>query len=181
MKDKMRNWFSFFIPLMITVMVTMVTTFTLMNFGFFNVYAQGAQLLAVDPSDYTFFGQVLNLVKTWGGLEASVKISAIITLIISSMKVSFLKKFWDALVIKINGQVYSLQILVVPVLSIVIGLSTQGKLSIEAVFAYLVMGGGAVYFHEIMDFIKTLPIVNPIIKVIVDIVSYVLGGQKPKA
>jgi hypothetical protein len=31
-----------------------------------------------------------------------------------------------------------------------------------------------------MDFIKSLPIVNPIIKVIVDIVTYVLGG-KPKA
>jgi hypothetical protein len=160
------------------IMLTLLTTFLLSMFGLFNANAEAAKLM-VDPSDYSFFGQVFALIKSWGGLESSVRISMVITLIISSIKVSFFKKFWDSLVIKVDGKTISLQILVVPVLSLIIGIYSQGKISFEAAIAYIIMGGGAVYLHEVMDFIKSLPIVNPIVKMIVEIVGYVLGGKKP--
>lgn len=156
-----------------------ITLVVVLSAGLFPIHAETASVLA-DPSDFGFLAQVLALVKSWGGLESSLKISAVVTLIISSIKVSYFKKFWDSLKIKMDGKEVSLQIFIVPILSIVIGLCSQGKVTWAAFVAYAVMGAGAVYLHEIMDQVKKLPLVSPIAKVIVDVISFILGGKKDK-
>jgi len=145
------------------------------SLGFFQLYAQNAM---VGTSDAGFMGEIFALVKAWGGLSSAVKISSVITLIISSIKVSFFKPYWDKLKFKVNGQEYNVQVLFVPLLSIVIGVVGQGKISFNAMTAYIVMGAGAVYLHEILDVIKSLPIVSPIFQVVVSVIGFIFG--KPK-
>jgi hypothetical protein len=144
---------------------------------FMSTLLYAADAVVVSP-DTDFINAVFALVKGWGGLSSAVKISSVITLVISTFKVSYFKGIWNSLKITINGKVVSFQMLAVPVLSIVIGLIGQGNISLQAIVAYCVMGAGAVYFHELLDIIKELPIASPIFKVIMSVITSILGGNK---
>lgn len=152
-----------------------IVSFILVSKG---IYAAEAVAAVVANPDTDFLTSVFAFVKSWGGLSSSVKISGIITLVLSTFKVSYFRGMWDALKITINGKVVSLQVLAVPVLSIIIGIIGQGNMSIQAIIAYVVMGAGAVFFHEILDVIKELPFASPIFKVIMSIITSITGGKK---
>lgn len=138
--------------------------------------ANAASLVAVDGN---IFSAVWKLVSGWGGLEYTVKINAIMTILISSMKVSFLKPLWDKIkdikitykgvVQHINAQTYF-----VLFLHIIVGIITQGNFTLPAILAYVFIGGGSVYFHELADGLKNIPIIGDVLKWIEVIAKYVL-------
>lgn len=129
---------------------------------------------AVTPGD--FLNQVLSSIQGFGGLSWFLKVSAVITLIVSSMKVSFLKTaLWDKL-----GQA---QVWVAPLLALLAGLVTVHPLSLPAILAYVGTGVGAVALHEFLDSIKAAPGLGPKIIAIINLLEGFLGGgsQPPAA
>ena len=148
-------------------------------FGAILHYMTGTAQAATVLPDGNIFGAVWSLVSGWGGLNYTVKINAIMTILISSMKVSFLKPFWDKIkdikitykgvVQHINAQVYF-----VLLLHIGVGIITQGNYSFTAILAYVFIGGGSVYFHELADGLKNIPIVGKVLEWIETIAKYVL-------
>lgn len=100
-----------------------------------------------------FLEQTIQVLTVMGGLPGMAKISAIIMLVIASLKVSVLDKtVWSKL--------GAAQVYVAPVLGLLYGLITLSAgqpLTTPMVVAYLFSGGGAVFLHEIMDSVKQLP------------------------
>jgi len=133
------------------------------------------------------FTAVWKLVSGWGGLDYTVKANAIMTILISSMKVSFLKPLWDKIKkIKITYkgvvQYIDAQIYFVLFLHIAIGIITHGNYSFTAILAYVFVGGGSVYFHEIASGLKNVPIIGQVLEWIETIAKYVLKAplEAPK-
>jgi len=136
--------------------------------------------VSVVPSDPTtldaFSVQVLGTIGKLGGLSTMLKISAVIMLVIASLKVSVLNKLvWSKL-----GPV---QIWAGPVLGLLAGILGLGagsvKLSLPLVFAYITAGGGAVFVHEILDLVKAIPGLGPIYVQLISVVEGALGGSQP--
>jgi hypothetical protein len=148
-------------------------------FGAILHYMTGTAQAATVVPDGNIFGAVWKLVSGWGGLNYTVKINAIMTLLISSMKVSFLKPFWDKIkTIKITYkgvvQTINAQVYFVLLLHIGVGIITQGNYSFNAILAYVFIGGGSVYFHELADGLKNVPIIGQGLERIETIAKYVL-------
>jgi hypothetical protein len=144
---------------------------------FLGATAQAAS--SVVETDGNIFGAIWKLVSGWGGLNYTVKVNAIMTLLISSMKVSFLKPLWDKIkVIKITYkgvvQEINAQVYFVLFLHIIVGIITQGNYSFNAILAYVFIGGGSVYFHELASGLKNVPIIGQILEWIETIAKYVL-------
>lgn len=129
----------------------------------------------LEPAD--FFTQVLDFVAGWGGFSTLFKISGIITLIISTMKISALSPLWDKL--------GPFKVWVAPVLGLaagILGLGSGGaEISAALVFAYVTAGGGAVILHELLDSVKSIPGIGPIWISIISVLQGFLGGKKPVA
>lgn len=125
-----------------------------------------------------FFAQVLQAIQKIGGVGKLMAISLVLTLLVSSTKVSFLNELvWSKL--------GALQVFVAPVLSAiagVLGLGSNGApLTLALVFAYLLSGGGAVYIHQVLDALKALPGLGSMYVALIEIVSKALGGPAPAA
>lgn len=107
-----------------------------------------------EVSTVDFFSQVLDVIKKIGGVSTLLKISLIITLIVSSMKVSFLNAWiWSKLG---PWKVWSAPVLAL--IAGVLGLGAGGAAITPAlVFAYLTAGAGSVFMHEILDSLKAMP------------------------
>lgn len=119
--------------------------------------------------DSDFLMQVASVIHSFGGLNMMAKIAAIITLLISSMKVSFLLPYWEKL--------GSLQIWVAPILGLAVGFMSLGKdITFASAFAYMSAGLGAVYLHEILDKIKLIPGLGQVYIAIIGIIEGLLGG-----
>lgn len=128
------------------------------------------------PAD--FLAQVLEAIKSFGGLSTLLKISAVITLIIASMKVTFLNELiWQKL--------GAAKVYLAPVLGLIagiLGIGTGGApITIPLIFAYVSAGAGAVFLHEILDTIKALPGLGAIYITIIDLIEGVLGGPQDNA
>ena len=127
------------------------------------------------PAD--FFSQVLQAIKDFGGLSVLLKISAVITLIVSSMKVSYLNQL-------IWSRLGSLQVYLAPVLGLIggaLGLGVGGvPVTAASVFAYVSAGAGAVFIHEILDTLKKIPGIGPVYVTIIDLISGALKGPASK-
>lgn len=111
-----------------------------------------ADEVVVSPQD--FFAQVLEAIRTFGGLSVMAKISAVVMIIISSMKVSFFRELiWDKL--------GALQTWVAPILGLIAGILGLGNgdapITLASVMAYVAAGGGAIILHELLDSIKAIP------------------------
>src|SRR4051812_12931563 len=103
--------------------MTRQTSFLLMIFTLlFGIFAFGAD--PMPPAD--FFAMVLDYIKSFGGVPWLLKLSGLITLIIASMKVSFLKDLlWNKL--------GDFKTWLAPILGIVFGivsLATSGQLTL---------------------------------------------------
>lgn len=127
----------------------------------------------MEPQD--FFAQMMTAIQGFGGLSTMLKISAIITLVVSSMKVSFLNALvWSKLG---NAKAW-----VAPVLGLiagVLGLGADGNpITVASVMAYVAAGGGAVILHELLDTIKAVPGLGPAYIGIISMIQATLGGAK---
>jgi hypothetical protein len=124
----------------------------------------------------SFLEQVFAAVKDFGGLSWGLKVIAVCTLLIASMKVSVLKPLWDKL--------GAFKVLAAPVLALVMGvvsLSTgavDGKITGAALMAWAMAGGGAIILHQLLDAIKELPMVGPKYDAWIDLAKGFLGGKK---
>jgi hypothetical protein len=121
-----------------------------------------------------FFAQVLAVASTIGGLGLFAKISAVIMLLVASLKVGvFRQAVWSKL-----GWA---QVLVAPALGLlagILGLGAGGAAITPAlVFAYVVAGGGAVFLHELLDAIKSVPGIGPVYLAAIDTISRALEGS----
>lgn len=117
-----------------------------------------------------FLSQVFEVVKNLGGLSWGAKIIALITLAISSLKVSALEeKVWDKL--------GAAKVLVAPVLGLIVGLISLPSLSGPAVIAYLMAGAGSIILHQILKAIQDMPFVGAKIKIGIYFISKLLGGK----
>lgn len=126
---------------------------------------------AVNPQD--FFAQVMEAIKSFGGLSFMLKIAAIVTLIVSSMKVSFLNKMvWSKL--------GSAQTWLAPILGLIAGLLSLGAgghaITLAAIFAYVSAGSGAIVLHELLDSLKSIPGIGAGFVAIISMIESVLGG-----
>ena len=126
-----------------------------------------AQALA--PAD--FAAQVLTAVSAMGGLSTLAKISAVIVLIVASMKVTVLNQMiWSKLPA-------TLQTLTAPILGLIAGIISQGSsLTLSSALAYVSAGAGALAMHELLDAVKGLPGLGPIY---VTAITFVEGFLNP--
>lgn len=119
-----------------------------------------------------FFEQVFTLIKSFGGMSFVLKISGVITLIIASMKVSFLQTAWN--------KFGSFKVFVTPLLSLVLGVLAvlvTGPFSWAAVGSYVFAGGGAVFLHEILDSLKSIPGISGLYLKLIGVATTMLGGN----
>lgn len=135
---------------------TVVAAFVFLVFFMFARVVMGADLPADMPTD-EFFNQVLALIKGFGGLSWSMKISGVVLLILATMKVSFLRPLWDKL-----GNFKAIAAPVLGLLAGVLSLSLSGQLTLPGVAAYVFVGAGALTLHELLDMVKLIPGLGPI-------------------
>jgi hypothetical protein len=100
-----------------------------------------------------FLAQILDTVVSFGGLPWTLKVAAIITLLIGSLKVSAARPLWDRL--------GAFKAFASPVLALALGIITLGagpeSVTLKGVSAYLFAGAGAIILHELLDAVKSLP------------------------
>lgn len=166
------------------------TIFTAVVLGvlfYLGVNNSHASILPMPISSYLdlfkFWPQALELVKTWGGMTYALKVSAIVNVIVASTKLGVFRPIWDKfknVKITYKGQVSMLdcQLIFVGLITILVGVVQQGDYSFAAIVAYVISGGGSVIMHQIVDALKTVPFIKPIIEVIEKIVSVITF--KPK-
>jgi hypothetical protein len=133
----------------------------------------------MDSTLSDFLTQVLQAVASIGGLSKLAMVSVCLTLLVSSMKVTFLNKLvWSHL--------GPFQTWVAPILGLIAGILGLGAggapFSLALVFAYFTAGAGAVFLHEILDGIKLIPGLGPIWMALIDLIEGALGGpaSQPK-
>ena len=133
----------------------------------------GCQAFAQENGDVSFFTQVIDYVEAFGGLSWVLKIAGAITLVLSTMKVSFLKPLWDKLG---DAQAWA-----APVLGLISGIlltSVDGNFSWAAVGAYVFSGAGAIILHELLDTIKAIPKLGTGWVTAIEIIKSLLGSPK---
>lgn len=125
-------------------------------------------------TEVSFLADVLKAVKDFGGLDWMARVASIILLIVSSLKVTFLRQLiWD----KLDTKLGDYKALVPLALSLVAGILGQGSLSWTTAVAYLGAGAGAIVLHELLDAVKSLPGIGSVWKTIIEIVMNVFGAQ----
>ena len=128
---------------------------------------------AADIPVDAFFAQVLELVKEFGGMPWTLKIAAIIMLIVSSMKVSFFRPLWD--------KIGNFKSIVAPFLGLFAGVISLGKdLSFAAAIAYMFSGAGAIVLHELLDSVKNFPGLGKIYVSVIDFIEKILKKPEKK-
>lgn len=138
----------------------------------FYSWASDMELIPADQ----FFNQVLQAVKDFGGIPWTLKIASIITLIISTMKVSFIRPLWEKL-----GWIKGI---VAPVLGLAGGiliLVSEGHFSISGLFAYMFAGAGAIVLHEMLDGLKQIPGIGSTFLSIIEFAQSALKAPKPES
>jgi hypothetical protein len=119
-----------------------------------------------------FLAQVMRTSETIGGLPTLLKVSAVITLLVSSLKVTALRGLiWERL--------GAGQVLVAPALGLIaglVGLGTAGPVTLPVVLTYVMAGGGAVFLHELLDAMKALPGLGVAYIRAIEAIQRALGG-----
>jgi hypothetical protein len=159
----MRKFFAKFFEDMVLVPAFVVMTFLV-------GYAMADQSV-VSPGD--FLAEVLKMISAFGGLSWVMKVSSIITLILSSMKVSFLNDLWWSKL----GQ---FKAWAAPILGMVLGAMTMlangQSITLASLLAYFSAGAGALILHELLDTIKAIPGLGPVWVSLINAIKKALGG-----
>lgn len=124
-----------------------------------------------------FLALVLDTVKDFGGLPVLMKISAVITVLVSSLKVAPITRvLWSRL-----GWA---QVLVAPVLGLLAGVLALGATGTPVtpalLFAYVTAGGGAVFLHELLDGLKGAPGIGHVYVTAIDWIEALLTPSAVK-
>jgi hypothetical protein len=118
-----------------------------------------------------FVTDVINAVKSFGGLSWALKISTVCMLIVASMKVELLSQyFWDKL--------GAAKTWVAPVLGLIGGLLTMNPITFAGALAYATAGLGANFLYELLDLAKVPAASNAIVSAIINIIQSII---KPKS
>lgn len=121
-----------------------------------------------------FLGSVLKAVKDFGGLSWVMRVALVITLLLSSMKVTVLNDLiWSKLG---NFKAWA-----APVLGLAAGiasLASQGQLTWAGALAWVSAGAGAIILHELLDTVKAIPGLGAVWIELIDVISSFLGGPK---
>lgn len=126
-----------------------------------------SQLASLDVGP--FLSDALQGFQAIGGASGMAKIAIIILLLIASMKVNLINNaLWSKIPDKFKGWL-------APGLGLLAGLLLLPKLSLAAVMAYVVSGGGAVALHEILDLVKLIPGIGSMWVSLIDIVEGALN------
>lgn len=146
-----------------------IVTLAFLAASMFGIYAF-AQASPISPQD--FFAQVLQAVKDMGGLPGMAKISSVILLLVASMKVNLINSVvWDKL-----GEFKAILPLLLGILA---GLLLLPQVTFPAVLAYLLTGGGAILFHQLLDMAKSVPGLGKIYVYAIDLVEKFLMSAPP--
>lgn len=151
--------------------------------AFFTCTAAFAADVVDVPLDHILmqlFGWIASLFQKspdQGDLEWALKVGALISIMLSSLKSSALRPFWDKL--------GNAKALAGPVLGIVAGvlamIAHHEPITLRSLLEYFAAGGGAIAFHEILGWVRGLPGLNKYIAMAIDLVEMVLrrpdGGQ----
>lgn len=157
----MKNAMKFILSLIPLLLMAMI----------FTVVPAHAQSVA-NP-DLDFLSQVLDLIKSFGGLPWAAKVGGIIMLVIGSMKVSFAKPLWDKL--------GAAQAFVAPILAMMVGALSMSPFSWAGMGAYLAAGAGAIAVHELLDALKSIPGLGPVYVAMISWLESVLGSPSAPA
>lgn len=127
---------------------------------------------AQDPGVY--LTQIWNLIGSFGQLPFLLKMSAIVMLLVNSLKIPFFAPLWDKLgKFKLAAPAF---------FSIVLGfidLAMQGKLSLSGLAAYFFAGVGAPMLYEFLEIVKEIPGVNPLLQAVIAFVENLLAKKAP--
>lgn len=100
------------------------------------------------------FDQTAKMLSDWKAFGWQLGLAALITLLISTMKNSFLRGlFWDKLP-------DWLKMFMAPLLSLLAFVLVLGKFSAPVLLAALTTGVGSQYLHEMLDALKKAPFVG---------------------
>jgi hypothetical protein len=146
--------------------------FTFLFFGVFAFAQEAAPVVEIPVS--TFLEQVLAIIAKFGGLSTVLKISAIVGIMVASMKVSFLRQY-------VWAKLGAAQVLVAPVLGIIIGildLFGAGTVTLASVMAYMGSGAGAILLHQLLDGLKKMGFVGDKYKAVIDWIMEKLKADK---
>jgi hypothetical protein len=130
-----------------------------------------AQTAPVEIPADQFFGQIIDMIRQFGGLSWAGKIAAIVLILIASMKVSFLRPLWDKL-----GKAKPWAAPVLGLIAGVLSLTVQGSLSFSGVMAYLIAGAGAVLLSEMLELVKVIPGIGPMYVAVINWIQSKLGA-----
>ena len=124
----------------------------------------------VEPS----IGEILSgLIKAIGEVKSmgwQVGVSALLAVLISTTKNSLLKQYvWDKL--------GAFKVMVAPALAMIMVALTVSPFNAKAVLLALVTGAGAIAIHELLDAVKSLPMVGEKWKEIIDVIGKFLGRK----
>lgn len=123
----------------------------------------------IEPMD--FFTQVLNAIKSFGGLPWMGKVSSLVLILVSSMKVSFLKPMWDKL-----GAAKAWAGPVLGLIGGILSLGMDGNITLAGVLAYVSSGAGALILHELLDTVKAIPGLGSMYVAVIDYIKSKLGA-----
>lgn len=139
--------------------------------GFFGLILFSVMAFAQEVTPQDFLSQIVKVVQDFGGLSTWLKIAAVLTLIVSSTKVSFLNQvLWSKL--GVVGQK-----LLAPALGLVAGFLSLGTtMTLAGALAYISAGVGAIALHELLDGVKEVPGIGPVWLSIIDLIERFTGG-----
>lgn len=136
-----------------------------------------AQDVAAENTDASFFTNLFSYLKSLFDdtvkVSTMAKISGGIVLLISTMKVSFLKPLWEKLGDKKDW--------LAPALGLVagiVGMFVNGSVDFNIVLAALASGALAPYVHDLLDQVKKIPGLGQIWLTIIDFIKVILKAPK---
>jgi hypothetical protein len=111
-----------------------------------------------------FISEILSTVGGWKGMPVQFILSGVLALVVSSLKVDFIRSLlWDRL--------GAAKVLLAPVLSLLGALVVVQPFTWETVWVALSTGAGAIALYEIVNGLKTLPFVSPLVSKVLDLAS----------
>ncbi len=116
-----------------------------------------------------FFSQVFDLVKSFGGIPWTLKIAGVITILISTMKVSFIRPYWDKL-----GWLKGFSGAILGLIAGALVMMSAGTVTLAGLAAYFFAGAGSVVVHQMLDSLKMAPFIGSGMLSVIEFISGLL-------
>jgi hypothetical protein len=141
-----------------------------LSFFFAAAFAFADAPAPVPVSD--FLAQVIQVIHDMGGLSGVGKVSAIVALIVGSMKVDQVKSLlWDKLP---KGA----QPWLAPILGLIAGILSLHPITFAGIFTYAFSGAGAIIVYELLDSVKVAAAANALVSSIIGMIQGLLKTGK---